>query len=90
MAEGFGLPITESLWHGRPCICADFGVMAEHARGGGCLTVDTRDAAALAEAIRQLATDASLRHRLAREAIERPLKTWREYADDIVLALDEA
>ena len=90
VAEGFGLPITESLWYARPCLCANFGVMAEHARGGGCLTVDTRDAAALAEAIRQLATDPSLRHRLAREAIERPLKTWREYADDIVGALDEA
>ena len=64
--------------------------MAEAARGGGCLTVDVRDQAALAQALRQLAIDAPLRRRLAREAIARPLKTWREYADDIVLALDEA
>jgi glycosyltransferase involved in cell wall biosynthesis len=90
VVEGFGLPILESLWLARPCVCANFGVMAEHARGGGCLTVDVRDPAALAAATRQLATDSSLRHRLAHEAIRRPLKTWREYADDIVRALDDA
>ncbi len=60
VAEGFGLPIFESLWYARPCLCANFGVMAEHARGGGCVTVDVRDPAALAQAMRQLATDSSL------------------------------
>ena len=27
--EGFGLPILESLWYAKPCICADFGAMAK-------------------------------------------------------------
>ena len=90
VAEGFGLPIFESLWFARPCVCANFGVMGEHARDGGCLAVDVRDPAALADALRQLSTDGHLRHRLALEASQRPLRTWREYADDIVRALDEA
>ncbi len=30
--EGFGLPILESLWFGRPCVCANFGAMAEWRR----------------------------------------------------------
>ena len=89
LIEGFGLPILESLWFARPCVCANFGVMAEHARGGGCLSVDVRDPAALAVAIFQLATDPALRERLALAAIHRPLKTWREYTDEIVHALDE-
>src|SRR3546814_18021094 len=27
--EGFGLPVAVSLWYGKPCLCADFGPMAE-------------------------------------------------------------
>lgn len=81
--EGFGLPVMESLWFARPCICADFGVMAENAAGGGCLTVDVRETAALAGAIRTLMEQPELRRRLASEATQRPLRTWQEYVDDL-------
>lgn len=77
--EGFGLPILESLWHGRPCICANFGAMAEVATGGGCLQIDTRDVGALLAAIETMAFDAEARSRLTSEAIRRPLLSWRQY-----------
>ena len=86
--EGFGLPVIESLWQGRPCVCADFGVMAENAAGGGCLPVDVRDAGALAGAILSLVDSPDLRQRLAREAVARPLKTWAEYADEVLACLE--
>lgn len=35
LVEGFGLPILESLWHGRPCVCGGNGAIGEIARGGG-------------------------------------------------------
>jgi glycosyltransferase involved in cell wall biosynthesis len=82
--EGFGLPVIESLWFGRPCVCANFGVMAENARGGGCLTVDVRDPPALAAAMLAVAADSGRRRQLAREAIERKLKTWSEYAAEVL------
>ena len=85
--EGFGLPVIESLWQGRPCLCANFGVMAENAAGGGCLTTDVRDPAALTTAILTLANSADLRRRLATEAITRPLKTWGEYAAEVLSCL---
>ena len=85
--EGFGLPIIESLWFGRPCLCADFGVMAENATAGGCLTADVRDPAKLADAILQLATSPDLRRKLSLEATIRHLKTWREYADELLDSL---
>ena len=78
--EGFGLPIMESLWHGKPCICHAGGVMAELARGGGCLVVDVTDAAAFAVAIARLAQDRELYDRLCTEALTRPIKLWSEYA----------
>ena len=80
LIEGFGLPIVESVWHGRPCICYNRGVMAELAEDGGCLTVDVTDPIKLGEAILQLATNDSLRMKLSRDAENRSLKTWRDYA----------
>ncbi len=88
VVEGFGLPILESLWFARPCICANFGVMQENASGGGCLTVDVRDASALAAALQRLVSEPELRHRLAQEATLRPIRKWTEYAAEIVQALD--
>jgi hypothetical protein len=85
--EGFGLPILESVWHGRPCVCYNQGVMAELAEGGGCLTVNVTDPVQLSESIYDLATDEDLRARLSREAIARPLKSWRDYVVEFISAM---
>ena len=85
--EGFGLPILESLWFGKPCICANFGAMAEVADGGGCLTVDTRDQNEIYSALVRLAEDQSLFKRLALLAVHRRMSTWLDYASDIDRAL---
>lgn len=87
--EGFGLPILESLWHGKPCICAQFGAMAEAAKGGGCLTVDVRDFLALALAIETLANDPDQRAALAAAARLRKFKSWQDYAKEIAFLLTE-
>ncbi len=54
LMEGFGLPIAESLWHGKPCVCGGNGALGEVARGGGCLIVDQTKTAALADGIKAL------------------------------------
>jgi glycosyltransferase involved in cell wall biosynthesis len=88
--EGFGLPILESLWFGRPCICANFGAMTETATGGGCLTIDVRQPEELRDAIIALATQPDLRERLAEQIEQRPVKTWSEYADELCNVLAAA
>jgi glycosyltransferase involved in cell wall biosynthesis len=85
--EGFGLPVIESLWFGCPCVCANFSVMAENAADGGCLTVDVRDPDALAGAIIKMVESPDLRRRLAVEGAARKLKTWRDYAEEVLAAL---
>ena len=86
--EGFGLPIIQSLRNCRPCICANFGTMAETASGGGCLTVDIRDAEKLSDAIVALATRRDIRQKLVEEIERRHVKTWQEYATEICEALE--
>jgi len=88
LAEGFGLPIIESFWHGRAVVCGDRGAMGELARGGGCLTADVQAAAALAAAMRSLLCDQAKCGALAKEAYARPVRTWRDYGRELKLVLE--
>jgi glycosyltransferase involved in cell wall biosynthesis len=83
LVEGYGLPVMESLWMGRPCVCHRDGVMAELAAGGGCLTVDMSDPAELEHAIERLAAEPALRQRLMDEASRRMLLDWTAYGAEI-------
>lgn len=80
LVEGYGMPIVESLWHARPCVCHAGGVMAELAAEGGCRTVDMTNPDALAAQIHALASDPQGYLQLAAEAVARPILTWRSYA----------
>ena len=83
VVEGFGLPILESLWLGTPCLCHSTGVMNELAKDGGCLTVNMENSGEIADGLERLLNQESLLNRLAREACERPIASWSEYADQI-------
>src|SRR6202011_2988855 len=90
LSEGYGLPIAESLWQAKPCLCSDHGAMAEIAGGGGCLMVQASDAAAIERGFERIATDPSLRRQLSEEACARKLRTWHEYAAAVTGALAAA
>lgn len=87
LAEGYGLPVAESLWRGKPSLCSNVGSMAEIAQSGGCLAVDPRDIEAISQALETLATDESRYRALLQEIAARPLKTWALYSDEILSAL---
>lgn len=89
LMEGFGLPVLESVAHGKPCICASAGALGEAARGGGCLLVPHVDPDSLARAIGELLTDRAKRGRLETEARARKLRSWAEYANDLLGWVDE-
>ena len=85
--EGYGLPISESLALGAPCLCANFGAMAEIAAGGGCLAVDVRDAGALEAAILRLCETPELLIQLRAEIAARSFQTWADYAAALLKTL---
>ncbi|WP_312976169.1 glycosyltransferase family 4 protein [Stutzerimonas nitrititolerans] len=87
LVEGFGMPILESLWHGRPCLCHHESVMAELAAGGGCQTLDMHNPAALASAIVELASQPQRYRTLAEQAVTRPILTWRGYCRTLLQQL---
>jgi glycosyltransferase involved in cell wall biosynthesis len=81
--EGFGLPIVESLWHGRPVVCGRNGAIGEVATGGGCLIIDQNNADELAQAMSTLLHDGKLYDQLYAEAHQRSFRTWNDYGRDL-------
>ena len=87
LAEGYGLPVAESLWQGKPCICSNTGSIAEVAANGGCLVVDPTDVDAIASAFETLAEDGEVYAKLLKEIADRPMRSWADYAQEIVSKL---
>ncbi len=83
LIEGFGLPVLESLQHGKPCVCSGQGALGESARGGGCLTLPAADASSLATTIRRLLQNPAELAALATQARARTFKLWPDYAREL-------
>ncbi len=88
--EGFGLPVAESLWHHRSCICSQNGAISELASGGGCLTVDTTNWHELRDALERLLIDKNLRNELQNQITKRPVRLWQNVAFDWFKAISES
>ena len=83
LLEGFGLPVLESLQHGKPCICSAHGALGEAARGGGCVMLDVVDTPSLAAAIDRLLQNPAEIAALSLRARARPFRSWAEQARDL-------
>lgn len=88
VAEGCGLPLLESLGMGVPCIASDLPVLRENEAGGGCEFVPVNDLEAWTSALRRLLTDETYAKRLASEARDRVVPTWRQTADGLIQQLN--
>jgi glycosyltransferase involved in cell wall biosynthesis len=85
LAEGWGLPIGESLWFGKPCVASNAASMPE-VGGSLCSYADPRAIDSFAEPIIRLVRDADF-HRASVAAIHASrLRTWRETADALLAA----
>jgi glycosyltransferase involved in cell wall biosynthesis len=83
LLEGFGLPIIESLWHGRPVVCGNNGALGEVAAGGGCEIVETQSEDSLACGLRLLLTGERRYHDLCMEIHWRKFRTWEDYRKEL-------
>jgi glycosyltransferase involved in cell wall biosynthesis len=87
LLEGFGLPILESLWHGRPVVCGRNGAIGEVAVGGGCEIVEPENEESLARGLRLLLTDKRRYDELRGEIQRRKFRTWEDYRRELADAL---
>jgi glycosyltransferase involved in cell wall biosynthesis len=81
IAEGYGLPIGESLAAGTPVITSNYGSMAEVAEHGGAVTVNPRSLTEVSDAMRNLLCDDAELARLTDELGQAEPANWDDYAD---------
>ncbi len=84
LMEGFGLPVQESLAHGKPCICSARGAIGESACDGGCQALDQVDASQLAAAMAEWLTQPAALETARQAALRRTFKTWASQADEFL------
>jgi len=84
LAEGFGLPVAESLARGKPCICRADGALEEIARGGGCVGLASTAPGEIAAAIGRMIASPQELASLAAAASRRRFKTSAEYAAELL------
>ena len=87
--EGFGLPVIESLAHGKPCVCSGRGALGESARGGGCVLLDVVSADAIATAVGRLLQSPAETAALAAAARGRRFRNWSHYAEALTVWMSE-
>jgi len=87
--EGWGLPIGECMWFGRPVICSSVSSMPEV---GGTLAdyVDPKSLDSIETAVVRMITDPAYRERRASEIAAARLRTWAAVADDLWRELSTA
>lgn len=89
-AEGYGLPVAESLWMGLPCITSAIAPMTEIAAGGGALVVDPNDIDSIARGMEQVASDRDTQDQLTRALRQRVFRTWDDYGNQVLERLGAA
>jgi len=89
LVEGFGIPLLESLWKGRPCLCSAEGVVGDLAKDGGCVPCDVKDVDAIRGAVERMLFEKGYYQDVAEQAVARPIKTWREYGREFVAKMKQ-
>lgn len=84
VAEGFGLPVAESLVRGKACLCRTDGALGEIAGAGGCVDLGAAGSGEIAAAVGRLLSSPYELALLVAAARARTFKGWGQYASELL------
>ncbi len=89
LSEGFGLPVLEAMSCGTPVICSNTSSLPEVA-GDAAILVDPLNTEALAEKMRNVATQAELRHAMREKGLAQAIRfSWERTAQETLAAYNQ-
>jgi glycosyltransferase involved in cell wall biosynthesis len=84
LSEGFGLPVLESCWFGKPCISSFVPCLSDQEIALGCLVLDKLDWLSISRALLRIYLDPYLLADLKSQIFSMRLKSWPQYGRDIL------
>jgi glycosyltransferase involved in cell wall biosynthesis len=84
LSEGFGLPVLESCWFGKPCISSFVPCLSDQEIALGCLVLDKLDWLSISHALLKIYLDPYLLADLKSQIFSMRLKSWPQYGRDIL------
>ena len=86
LAEGWGLPIGESLWEGKTCMASRTTAMPE-VGGNRVVYVDPQSIDDMALKLHGLLDQEGTVDRLEQQISRSQLRTWRDFRSDLAAAI---
>ena len=80
--EGWGLPVGESLWHGKTCVTSNVSALPEVGRDL-CVYVDPHDIGDIYRKVLDLVEHPQKRLRLEQKIARATLRSWADVAADV-------
>ncbi len=84
LQEGFGLPVMESLWMGRPCLTGAHLVSLRPTELPGCIVIDSTNWKEIAKSLIRIQKQPAQINLLAKEISLYPLRSWAQYVNEML------
>ena len=88
LAEGWGLPVGESLWFGKPCLASNAASIPE-VGGALCDYADASNSSEFSRAIANLALNKARLYAKANIIRQAPLRTWDMVSNDVASEVEK-
>ena len=89
LLEGFGMPVLESCWLGKPCLAGGVPALIDLPFPTGCFVLSNVDWRSIAATLEQIQSHETILISLKKNIIKMELKSWSDYVINLLYLMRE-